>query len=139
VQTGYLVLRLTMGVNFLLHGATRVPQLHAFIAATVKEFAGTALPAPLVGFYALAIPFIEVVLGVAITIGAGLRVVVPLAGIYMITLMAGTLLRAQYAIVSEQLLYSLAFVALIVLRGADTRSIDARRATEPDSVRVSRP
>jgi thiosulfate dehydrogenase [quinone] large subunit len=124
----YAVLRLTMGVNFFFHGATRIPHLAAFVAMTVREFAATGLPPLAVQAFAYAIPFVEIVLGAALVFGVALRAALVAAAAYMVVLMFGTLVRAQYTVVAEQLEYSLAFVLLIGLRSFDRFSIDASRS-----------
>jgi thiosulfate dehydrogenase [quinone] large subunit len=116
ISTAYVILRVTMGVNMFFHGGTRIPHLTAFADSIVKAFARTQFPPALVAPYAYAIPFIEVVLGVLILAGIGLRYILPLSGIYMISLIVGTLFRADYLVVSEQLEYSIVFAILIALR-----------------------
>lgn len=122
----YALLRMTMGVNFFVHGASRLPHLGAFVAATAKDFVHTPLPAFSVVAFAYAIPFVEVILGLAILFGARLRVALPLTSVYMIALMFGTIERGAYPVVAEQLLYSLIFAILTAFRGYDRLSIDAR-------------
>jgi thiosulfate dehydrogenase [quinone] large subunit len=123
----YVVLRLTIGINFFLHGATRVPHLATFVASTEREFANTGLPPITVVAFANAIPFIEIVLGVAVIVGGALRPALLASSVYMIVLMFGTLVRAQYTVVAEQLEYSLVFALLIGLQSFDRLSIDALR------------
>ena len=128
--TAYALLRITMGVNFFVHGAGRLPHLDAFAAGTAKEFVHTPLPAAFVVAFAYAIPFVEIVLGVAIALGSGLRFALPISSAYMISLMFGTLVRGAYAVVAEQLVYSLIFAILTAFRSYDRMSIDARRGRE---------
>jgi thiosulfate dehydrogenase [quinone] large subunit len=77
--------------------------------------------------FAYAIPFIEVILGLAILFGIGLPIVLPLTSAYMIVLMFGTIVRGAYPVVAEQLTYSLVFAILIALRSFDRLSIDRHR------------
>jgi thiosulfate dehydrogenase [quinone] large subunit len=123
----YAMLRITMGVNFFFHGATRLPHLDAFVRGTVHDFAATGLPPVMVLGFAYAIPFIEVILGLAILFGIGLPIVLPLTSAYMIVLMFGTIVRGAYPVVAEQLTYSLVFAILIALRSFDRLSIDRHR------------
>jgi thiosulfate dehydrogenase (quinone) large subunit len=128
LSTAYVILRVTLGLNMFFHGLPRIGHLAQFVDGVVKSFAKTPLPAALVAPYAYAIPFVEVALGLLILIGIGLRYVLPLGAIYIMTLMIGTLMRADYLVVSEQLGYSLIFVLLIAFRSYDRFSYD-RRAT----------
>ncbi|MBD5655965.1 MAG: DoxX family membrane protein, partial [Candidatus Eremiobacteraeota bacterium] len=126
VGVAYAVLRLTMGANFFVHGGARLPHLAAFVAGTARGFEHTLLPAAVVVPFAYAIPFVEVAVGISLILGVGLRGVLPLAGLYMIALTFGTLLRADYLAVAEQLLYSLVFAILIALRSFDRFSVDRK-------------
>jgi thiosulfate dehydrogenase (quinone) large subunit len=128
LSTAYVILRVTLGLNMFFHGLPRMGHLVQFVDEVVKSFAKTGLPASLIAPYAYAIPFIEVTFGVLILIGIALRYVLPLGAVYIMTLMAGTLFRADYLVVSEQLGYSLIFVLLIAFRSYDRFSYD-RRAT----------
>ena len=117
-----------MGINFFVHGASRLPHLGAFVAGTAKDFVHTPLPAFSVVAFAYAIPFIEVVLGLAIALGFGLRFALPATSVYLIALMFGTIERGAYPVVAEQLLYSLIFAILTAFRIHDRLSIDTRKA-----------
>ena len=126
------MLRVPMGVNFFVHGASRLPHLDRFVATTVREFARTPLAGPQITAFAVAIPFVEVVLGIAIFIGAGLRFTLPASAAYLIVLMIGTLVRADYLVVTEQLVYCAIFAALVGLRAFDRFSLDASRGGTPE-------
>jgi thiosulfate dehydrogenase [quinone] large subunit len=119
-----------MGLNFFVHGGARLPHLGAFVAGTARGFEHTVLAAAAVVAFAYAIPFIEVAVGISLILGIGLRWVLPLAGFYMIALTFGTLLRADYLAVAEQLLYSLVFAILIALRSFDRFSLERRFRVE---------
>jgi thiosulfate dehydrogenase (quinone) large subunit len=124
LSTAYVILRVTMGLNMLFHGLPRIGHLAQFVDGVVKSFGKTPLPPMLIAPYAYAIPFVEIVLGILILAGAGLRYVLPLSAIYIMTLMVGTLFRADYLVVSEQLGYTLLFVLLIAGRSYDRFSYD---------------
>ena len=118
-----------MGSNLFFHGATRLPHMDAFVNATLHDFSHTWLPSIAVVGFAYAIPFIEVILGLAILFGVGLRYTLPIASAYMIVLMFGTIVRGAYPVVAEQLAYSLMFAILTAMRSFDRASIDSRRKT----------
>jgi uncharacterized membrane protein YphA (DoxX/SURF4 family) len=122
----YAILRLTFGVDFLTHGAPRIVHLAAFVAMTVGDFRGTFLPAWSVAAFATAIPFIEVAAGLLLVTGLRLRIVLPLLGIFLLTLVFGTTLRGRYDIVAEQLAYVLITAILTAARSFDLFSLDAR-------------
>jgi uncharacterized membrane protein YphA (DoxX/SURF4 family) len=68
-RLAYLLLRLTLGLNILLHGAVRLPALGAFAAGMVQQFADSPLPAMAVRLFGLLLPFLETAIGLLLTIG----------------------------------------------------------------------
>ena len=68
-RLAYLLLRLTLGLNILLHGAVRVPALGAFVEGMVRQFTDTPLPAVAVRLFGLVLPFLEAAIGLLLTIG----------------------------------------------------------------------
>ena len=122
----YAILRLTFGVDFLTHGAPRLGHLAAFVAQTVGDFRDTLLPGWSVAAFATAIPFIEVLTGILLITGLRLRIVLPLLGLFLMTLVFGTTLRGRYDIVAEQLAYVLITAILTATRSFDLFSLDKR-------------
>jgi thiosulfate dehydrogenase [quinone] large subunit len=56
-ELAYLLLRLTLGVNILMHGLSRIlAGLTPFAAGMMKQFASTPLPPSLVHAFAYALP-----------------------------------------------------------------------------------
>ena len=68
-QLAFLLARITLGINFFLHGFVRIPKLEAFASGLTQGFEVTMLPLALVKMIAYAIPFIEVILGGFIIFG----------------------------------------------------------------------
>ena len=120
----YALLRLTLGVDFLTHGAPRVANLTAFVASTVGDFRTTILPVWSVAAFATSIPFIEVAAGLLLIAGLRLRIVLPLLALFLLALVFGTTLRARYDIVAEQLAYVLIVAILTAARSLDRYSLD---------------
>ncbi len=56
---GYGILRLTLGLDYLFHAATRWSHIGMFADKTVSQFAGTPLPAWSVRAFAVAITISE--------------------------------------------------------------------------------
>jgi thiosulfate dehydrogenase (quinone) large subunit len=56
-RLAFAFLRITLGLNILMHGAVRLPILSVFVAELVKEFAKTPLPAAVVKAFAYSLPF----------------------------------------------------------------------------------
>src|SRR5260370_41269448 len=63
-QLAYFILRLTLGVNIFLHGATRIGSgVGAFASQLAQQFEKTILPRPLVIAFAAGMPFAEAIGG----------------------------------------------------------------------------
>ncbi len=106
--------RWLLGVAFLSHLLVRLPKLAAFQAGLLKQFAGTALPAALVGPYALALPFVEGAIGLLLLIGLLTRPALVAAMLVLMSLVFGSSLLEQWATVGTQLLYGLYIFALLL-------------------------
>jgi thiosulfate dehydrogenase [quinone] large subunit len=118
-------LRLTLGVNILLHGVTRLGSgVGAFASATVGQFSGTPLPEALVRLFATALPFLESALGVLIVVGLWTRFALVGGGLLMTALVFGTALRSDWATLGIQMVYAIVYFLLLVFRLNDRFSID---------------
>ncbi|HEY0306988.1 MAG TPA: DoxX family membrane protein [Acidobacteriaceae bacterium] len=108
------LLRVALGVNMLGHGGTRI--LHGvagFAGQTAEHLSGTILPHAVTWGFALAIPFIEAVLGVLLILGLWRRVVLVAGSAFVMMLTVGVTLNQEWAIAGQQLLYSAVFAALL--------------------------
>lgn len=106
--------RWLLGVSFLAHLLVRAPKLAAFQAGLLKQFAGTVLPAGLVGPYALALPWVEGAIGALLLLGWGTRPALVAAMLVLASLVLGSSLLEQWATVGTQLLYGLYIFALLL-------------------------
>src|SRR5580700_8761940 len=68
-KLGYMLFRLTLGINFLLHSFVRWGNLEQFVNGLVADFAHTPLPAASVRVLAYVIPFWEPIVGVLLILG----------------------------------------------------------------------
>jgi thiosulfate dehydrogenase (quinone) large subunit len=105
-RLAYLLLRLTLGINMLLHGAVRLPALGAFTAGMVQQFADTPLPAMAVRLFGLVLPLIT-------------------------TLVFGTALRSDGEALSIQMLYAIIYYLLLAARTDDYFALDTLRTKRP--------
>jgi thiosulfate dehydrogenase [quinone] large subunit len=85
----YGILRLTLGINILLHGVQRFPVWGAFATGVVRQFHGI-LPAPLVAPYAYALPAVEAVTGALLVVGLFQRPALIAGALFMASLTFGT-------------------------------------------------
>ena len=72
-QLAYGILRLTLGVNILVHGLVRLPELASFADGLVQAFAKTPLPSQMVRLFAFVLPFAETAVGLLLTLGLWTR------------------------------------------------------------------
>jgi hypothetical protein len=81
-KLAYVVFRLSLGINILIHGSSRIfgPGVEAFASKTASEFAGTPLPPGPVHAFLTVLPFAEFILGVLITAGLFTRWALTLGG-----------------------------------------------------------
>jgi thiosulfate dehydrogenase [quinone] large subunit len=119
-QLAHAVLRLVLGVNITMHGLVRVGDPRAFAEGLAQGFANTPLPAWSVRAFALAVPFVELVVGLCILLGLRLRLALVIGGAFMASLTFGESLRQQWSTVSIHLSYALVYYVLL------SRAEDAR-------------
>lgn len=113
----YLLVRLILGINIAVHGASRI-YLGAgkFAAGLVKMFAATPLPAQMVYGYAYALPFAEALIGLLILFGLFSRITY-IAGLLLIaSLTFGSTLRQDWDSAGLQLIYVMVYAGLLAFR-----------------------
>lgn len=125
-QLAYLIFRLSLGINILIHGASRIfgAGAGAFAAKMAPEFTATFLPAPLTHAFLVTLPFVEAILGALITVGLWTRWALALGGLLIAALILGTALRSDWATAGIQMIYSLTYYLLLVNRSANRFSLD---------------
>jgi thiosulfate dehydrogenase [quinone] large subunit len=122
----YSLLRVALGVNFLGHGAIRVYHgVGAFAAMTAEHMAKAPLPQGAVLGFGYVIPWVEVLLGVALILGLLTRAALVGGAVFMMALTIGVTANQQWDIAGQQLLYSLTFFSLLFLVEFNGLSMDA--------------
>ena len=119
-ELAFVLGRLLLGLNFLLHGLVRLPKLAAFRAGIVKEFAAAPLPPALVSAYATALPFVEGGLGLLLVLGLWTRPALVAAMLVIMSLVVGSSLLEKWSLVGDQMLYGL-YIITLVLHGQRNR------------------
>jgi thiosulfate dehydrogenase (quinone) large subunit len=122
-RLAYLLLRLTLGVNILLHGAVRLPALGAFAEEMVQQFAGTPLPAVAVRLFGLLLPFLETVIGLLLIVGLWTRGALVTGALLIAALVFGTALRSDWQTLNIQMLYAIIYCLLLAGRTYDYFSL----------------
>ena len=129
-KQAYALLRLTMGVDMLLHGLTRIGSgVDGFASTVTKEFQATMLPASLVHGFAFLLPFVEGLLGLFLILGLFTRGALILGSLLMVALIFGTALRSEWNTVGLQLLYALIYSLLLANLEHNGYAIDALRGS----------
>jgi len=121
---GYATLRLAIGMSMLIHGVGRFPKYSAFVLETVKSFTGSPLPEFAVAAFARITPPVEFAIGLLVLLGLATRFALTAGGLWMVALIFGSTLIANYAAVGIQLIYSLIFFQLLQYLPQNTFSLD---------------
>lgn len=128
-EAGYALLRVTLGLNILMHGVVRlVGGPGAFAEGLVKAFSTTFLPLVLVRPFALVLPFAEVLVGVPLLLGLLTRPVLLAGGLLMMALVFGTAARSDWETLGVQMLYVALYSALLGTARFNRFSLDSLRA-----------
>jgi thiosulfate dehydrogenase (quinone) large subunit len=122
------LLRLTLGINLVVHGLVRVPRLAAFASGMARDFQATILPSALVHAFGFALPFAEAAVGVLIAIGLFQRAALAAGALMIASLVFGTALLQRWDTLTQQMVYALLYAALIATRSWDRWSLDAVRS-----------
>jgi thiosulfate dehydrogenase (quinone) large subunit len=125
-RLAYVLLRATLGVNILLHGVSRLlAGPGKFVATLVQQFHGTPLPQPLVVAFAYTLPWIEAAIGALVLVGLFTRFALTAGALLILVLTFGATLQQAWDIAGIQLVYALAYAALLAFLSANRYSVDA--------------
>jgi thiosulfate dehydrogenase [quinone] large subunit len=123
-RLAYLLLRVTLGINILLHGVVRLPALGAFAEGTVQQFADTPLPAVAVRLFGVSLPFLETAIGLLLIVGLWTRWALVAGGLLIVALVLGTALRSDWETLSIQMIYAIIYYLLLTGRTYDYFALD---------------
>jgi thiosulfate dehydrogenase [quinone] large subunit len=124
--TAYLLLRVTVGVNFLLHGVSRLLADHAIFAAYLdKQMHATIIPASLVHLVAVVLPWCEATVGFLLLLGLLTPVVLIAASLLMLLLQTGVCLAQNWEAAGSQLIYVLLLFILLTWSDRNRYSLDS--------------
>ncbi len=108
--TPLIILRLALGINMLMHGLVRMPELGKFVDNAAKSFEPTVLPQILVKSFLYILPFIELSIGLLILIGGRFSKSGYYFGGFLISMLIfGTTLKQDWDTAGSQLIYIIAF------------------------------
>lgn len=111
---GYVVLRITLGVNMFVHGAVRIfGDYTGFVQWVTDSFQHTILPLTFVRIWAYVLPHIEAIIGICLLLGLFTAQALIAGGLLMAALVFGMGLKQNWDTVSMQMVYALIFYVLL--------------------------
>jgi thiosulfate dehydrogenase (quinone) large subunit len=118
-----------------MHGIARIyAGVHDFAVGLLPEFQKTPLPAPAVYAFGVTLPYAEAILGALLILGLFTRYVCVLGMLLLATLTFGSALHQDWNAAGIQLIYALAYAALLGLRDHNLISLDGWSAARKGSV-----
>lgn len=121
----FVFIRLGIGISMLGHGLVRIPKLSAFSAGMVDNFSESILPELLVTPFSLVLPFLELMLGLALILGWKTRIAGVSGALLMLLLMFGTSMIENWSALPSQMIHLLFFVLVYEFNEVNTFSLDA--------------
>lgn len=131
-KLAYLFLRVFLGINIAVHGASRIYSgVAGFATELVSQFAKAPLAHQMVYSFGVSLPFGEGVIGVLIFLGLWSRLAYCAGFMLMIALTFGSPCGRIGRLRGWQLLCGFAYAALLVFREHNRYSVDAARTKSP--------
>jgi thiosulfate dehydrogenase [quinone] large subunit len=122
---GYLLLRATLGTNIFIHGLSRILAGPSHFAdALVPAFQHTHLPLGFVRLFALALPWVESIVGLLVLVGIRTRFALVAGSLLILTLTFGATLNQDWESAGLQLIYATVYASLLAFRNHNTFSVD---------------
>lgn len=115
-RVAYVMLRVVAGMDFFGHGFARIftgTHLGGFAHWMVGDMAKAPLPAGLVLVIGYVVPWVELVVGLMLLFGVGVRFALVTALLLMLLLMFGITMKQDWTVAGQQLLYSLVLAVLL--------------------------
>ena len=122
----YLILRLALGINFLMHGIVRIPDLSSFVSGVADGFESTWLPRTVALVFAYFIPYAEALIGMLILVGAWTRWALLAGGLLMSLLIFGKTLQQDWGTVGTQMIYVMSFFFALFFIEFNQISVDRK-------------
>lgn len=105
-ELAFLVTRISLGVNFLMHGLVRLPKLQEAAAGMTKMYQDTIIGfEPLITGYVYALTIAEALLGLAILIGFKTKYALAACSLTLTTLIFGSCIKENWSAVGTQMVY----------------------------------
>ena len=115
-HVAYVMLRVIAGMDFFGHGFARIftgTHLSGFAHWMVGDMAKAPLPPHLVLATGFVVPWVELLVGLMLLFGIGVRFALVTAMLLMLLLMFGITLKQDWTVAGQQLLYGLVLGVLL--------------------------
>jgi len=115
-HVAYVMLRVIAGMDFFGHGFARIftgTHLSGFAHWMVGDMAKAPLPPHLVLATGFVVPWVELLIGLMLLFGVGVRFALVTAMLLLLLLMFGITLKQDWTVAGQQLLYSLVLAVLL--------------------------
>lgn len=127
-ELGYLILRLTMGMNILMHGSMRlITGDDRFATGMAHTLQNSFLPQGFVHGFGIVLPWVEAAIGLLVLIGLFSRVALVAGGLLMTVLTFGVGTIQNWETAGLQLSYALVFGVLLAALAFNRYSLDGWR------------
>lgn len=123
-QTAFVLLRITMGLNFFAHGLVRLPKIREFRDVIVDKFQETLLPEWLVFSWATVLPVLEFTVGILLILGLFTNRAAIVGASIIAILIFGSCMVENFQSAGGQMLYALFFYFIISSVDKNTWSLD---------------
>jgi thiosulfate dehydrogenase [quinone] large subunit len=121
----FALTRLTVGVNFFMHGFIRMPKLGKFADGVVEQFQDTMIGfEPLLRGYAYGLSFAELLLGLALIVGFKTKYALAGCSLVMTSLIFGSCVLENWSNVGTQMIYVAVVYLLLANYVPNTYSVD---------------
>ena len=121
----FALTRLTLGVNFFMHGFVRMPKLGKFANGIVEQFQNTMIGfEPLLRGYAYGLSFAELLLGLALLLGFKTQYALVGCSLVMTSLIFGSCVLENWSNVGTQMVYVIVVYLLLVGYRPNKYSVD---------------
>ncbi|MDN3690658.1 DoxX family membrane protein [Cyclobacterium jeungdonense] len=120
----FVFIRLGIGISMFGHGLVRIPKLNAFSTGMVGNFSESYLPGQIVKPFSLALPFLELIVGLLLILGLKTRLAGISGAILMLCLMFGTSMIENWGSLPSQMIHLLFFVLVYEFHQVNTFALD---------------
>ena len=121
----YFILRITLGINILIHGLVRFPHYQNFSDKLVQQFKSVLLPDPIVNAFGHILPPLETAIGALLLLGLLTRASAVAGALLMAVLVFRSSLKQDWNIVGIQMIYALIYFFILFYMNYNKYSIDS--------------